>query len=158
MLGGKSMHDFWYFIILLVVAFIGLNYFLHSLKKKNLEKIKEELKLVGEVESVKEIYDFNLKVNNESYMIKVIYAANLKEVSFNSKKHWQVSNSSGSKMLDTKGFEELTGRKIVLIYPKPERVLRYINENEVVFVKPSMDVFGMTVLSMSELTEYFKTI
>ncbi|HBT59620.1 MAG: hypothetical protein WCZ13_01820 [Acholeplasmataceae bacterium] len=152
------MQEFIYFLIFLAIAFILLWLFLQSIKKKNMEKLEIELRQFGEVTRQKDIYDFTLQIENSIYKIKVIYASNLKEVSFNSKKHWQVSNSSGSKMLDTKGFETLSGNKIILIYPTPERVLRYINENEVVFVKPSMDIWGMNVLCLNDLEAYFTQV
>lgn len=140
-------------IFLMVVVIFYL--YIAALKQKNMKALEEKLSQYGTLKKEKGSYEYSLKRNGNLYKIKVCYANHTREVSFNSRKHWQLTNSNGSKMLNTKGFEDVSGNKICLIVPNVEKVIRYINENEVVFVKPSMDIWGMNVLLVSQLDAYF---
>lgn len=139
-------------VVIVVVVFYG---YLAALKQKNMKLLEAKLSTYGVVTKHKGNYEYELEIREEKYKIKVCYANHTREVSFNSKKHWQLTNSNGSRMFNTKGFEDVIGNKIVLIVPNVEKIIRYINENEVVFVKPSMDIWGMNILTVDQLNAYF---
>ncbi|MBW4258596.1 hypothetical protein KTG15_13005 [Methanobacterium sp. YSL] len=99
-----------------------------------------------------------LQTQTESVFIKLIYAPSAKEVSFNSKRHWQVFSGSGKHMLPTAGFQDLEGHKLIIVYPQPGKIVKYINENEIIFVKPETDVFGMRVVHIHQIESYFAAL
>lgn len=142
-----------------LTALMGIIFVLFSnyVKQKQLKRILAGLSSVGILEkSASKAYDYTLKSDNQTYLIKLIYAPGAVEVSFNSKNHWQIFNSGNKKMYETNGFSHIEGKKVVLIYPEPGKIVKYINENEVVFVKKDMDVFGVNVIRESQIEAFFK--
>jgi hypothetical protein len=141
---------------LLALTIIGFGVSLTLIKKKHTDQIKAQLEKVGTLETANiNGADFKLVTTDKTYLIKLFFAPGAYEVSFNSKRHWQIFTPSGKKMFETNGFADIAGDKLVVIYPNPGKIVKYINENEVVFVKPTMDVFGMTVIHVDQITEFF---
>lgn len=137
-------------ILITILALLGLN------KRKFIESIEQRLKVYGSLEKAKNPnHGYVLKTPSESHQIMLLYAPSATEVSFNSKRHWQVFQGSKKGMLPTYDFAELSGKKVLIVYPKPRKMVKYINENEVVFVSMSLDVFGMHVISIDQIETYF---
>lgn len=141
--------------ILLIIVVVIIVIIEHN-KQKFVHAIESKLNQYGTLTKVKkEGYQYELQTQNEQISIRLIYAPSVNEVSFNSKRHWQFFASSGKKMIETHGFQDVQGTKLIIIYPQPGKIVKYINENEVVFVKPKMDVFGMHVIHIHQIETYF---
>ena len=138
-------------IVIAIIVVIELN------KQKFIRAIEHQLKHHGKLEYTKlNSHQYVLNTQNRRIQIRLIYAPSVNEVSFNSKRHWQLFSSSGKKMIETHGFQDIEGDKLLLIYPQPGKIVKYINENEVVFVKPGMDVFGMHAIHINQIDQYFQ--
>lgn len=151
------MPELWIGLIVIVLILVAILVFLESNRKRFILSIEEKLKKYGTLEKANNVnHGYVLKTNTTTYHIKLIYAPGASEVSFNSKRHWQVFSGSKKLMLPTHGFQDKEGNKILLIYPQPGKIVKYINENEVVFVTLKMDVFGMNVVHINQLDAYFE--
>jgi hypothetical protein len=98
-------------------------------------------------------YDYDFKLNEINYLVKFIFVGNIKELSFNSLRHWQIKDKKKNPMINPKGFELLEGNKVIIVYPAPKQILKYINENEVVFVRPNEKCFDYYVYTDSTIDE-----
>jgi 2-polyprenyl-3-methyl-5-hydroxy-6-metoxy-1,4-benzoquinol methylase len=151
------MFEFYLGLGILVVIVIAIIIIIELNKQKFVRAIEHQLKHHGKLEHSKlNSHQYVLTTKDRTILIRLIYAPSVNEVSFNSKRHWQLFSSSGKKMIETHGFQEIQGEKLLLIYPQPGKIVKYINENEVVFVKPEMDVFGMHAIHINQIDEYFK--
>lgn len=126
------------YIGMAVVVFIivGVFLLLYFNKLKQLKNIKEKLKTIGDVKEVKsDAFDLILTVNDKKVFVKILLIGSAKELSINSKRHFQVDASTKKlKLLKTGGFEKIKELKILLVHPSVDKIVKYINENEVVFV------------------------
>ena len=151
------MTELWIGLGIITVVVITIIVIIEVNKHKFIQSIENQLKQHGSLEKVsKSSHQYVLNTLNKSILIRLIYAPSVNEVSFNSKRHWQLFSSSGKKMIETHSFAEIPGDKLILVYPQPGKIVKYINENEVVFVKPHMDVFGMHVIHLNQIDNYFE--
>lgn len=150
----EGIYIFLALVIITVVTFFAASL---VLKRKLIKEIKEKLSLYGKLtESKSSSFDYTWHVNDQSYLIKLFYTPSAKEVSFNSKMHWQVATGGGKKLFETNGFADLEGNKLIIVYPNPGKMVKHINENEVVFVKPTMDIFGMKALLVEQIDDFIQ--
>lgn len=135
-------------IIIIIVLIVG-----QIIKQKQLNEILRKLEEIGEVKKVKKnSYDVILIVNKQRIYVKFLYVGKTKELSINSFRHWQIDSSSKKlNLLNTGGFERLIQPKILLVYPKPKKIVKYINENEVVFVKYDEQCFDFYLFTKDEI-------
>lgn len=118
-----------------------------SLKRKK-EAVINILKKHGSLkESNNSSFDYYYMIDNEKYQLKLIHIGNHKELSINSKKHWQVKPANKLKMIPTNGFDGLEEPKILFVYPEPVKMIKYVNENEIVFIKPNEKCFDFYVFT-----------
>lgn len=104
-------------------------------------------------------HDFIYDNNGVTAYVKLINIGHVKEFSVNSKRHWQVKKSGSSYLLPTGGFEDLEDNKIIIVYPKPLKMVKYINENEIVFVKAedlSFDFYLFTKDDIKQINNIIK--
>ncbi len=135
-------------IIIVVTIIIELN------KNKKREFIKNLLQVQGDLIEVKEkSHNYVLNTNQRDIYIKVLYIGPAREFSINSKRHWQIKNNSKSHMLQTGGFELIKEDKALIVFPTPKKILKYINENEVVFVKPDEKCFDFYLFTIDEVNQ-----
>ncbi len=76
-----------------------------------------------------------LALKDETYHIIYFKVPRQAELIINSPKIWEVRSSFGQKLYDQTRILSNPGKKIVIIYPDVQPIKRYINENEMVFVK-----------------------
>jgi len=69
---------------------------------------------------------------------------------------WEIIDSGTSKMSDQSIFLATEKPKLVMIYPTTHVIKRYINENEMVFVKPTDSFYEMNLIRTIELEEVLK--
>ncbi|OHE42066.1 MAG: hypothetical protein A2102_04410 [Tenericutes bacterium GWF2_38_8] len=129
-----------------------------TIHKKKSEELKseviEKLKTYGKItEEQKKLY---FETEKEKYQLLFFYAPSSSELTINSKKMWEIRDASGSRLFDQTSFLSSTYEKLVIVYPLTTKIKRYINENEMVFVKPKDHFYEMRVIRHFELDELFK--
>lgn len=151
------MLELWTGLGIILIVIVSIIIFIERNKQKFLRTIEHKLKHHGSLEKVtKNSHQYTLSNGHRQILIRLIYAPSVSEVSFNSKRHWQLISSSGKKMVETHSFQELNGEKLIIIYPQPGKIVKYINENEIVFVNPKMDVFGMNTIHLNQIDQFFE--
>lgn len=147
-------------IVLLILGYILLCVFNKKKAYKNLYSVL--LKFSNNVEIIKgnSAYDFKMEYNNKLFLIKLIYNPSGYEININAKHYWQrnqgvvTSRKQGEQM---KGVYDLTFLnlkehnfpsntvKLYVIYPDSKRLMKVINECEMVMINPSVDIYGCRV-------------
>ncbi|MCM1514789.1 MAG: hypothetical protein NC090_07355, partial [Anaeroplasma bactoclasticum] len=148
----------------IIVGFIW-NSFLPKIKrKKAIESFIAYLNKSNLTYSLQEgkqqFYDFCLEIHHSTYYIKFLILPSFSEIQINNKTTWEVKYGAGKtpgKVQPKKRFlTEIvdfmkadvasTAQKVVIISPKPKKIVKYINESEIVFVKPTTDVYGARLI------------
>ena len=114
-----------------------------------------------------------MNLDDKKYLIKMIYHPKSYEININSKKYWQVnrgivsSRKSGEQMkkvydlinFDLKENEYPKNTiKLYVIYPFSKRLLKVINECEMIFIKPNTDIYGCRIINYNSLEEDIQKI
>lgn len=143
---------------IVVVAIIVIAYIIIWIEKTKLKtKIIKEISRHGKLEKSNETsHDFIFKSTESEIALKMVYVGHAKELSINSKRHWQIHRGKGINFVSTRGFEKLQRPKAIVVYPTPKRIVKYINENEVVFVKPLEKCFDFYLLTEESLEKLKK--
>lgn len=128
------------------------------LAKQKLERIKLEtityLSLYGEVHREgKKIF---FKSSKKEYQVLFCNVSVKGELVINSRTKWEIIDAGKSRLLDQSSFLESANPKIIIVYPAAQVIKRYINENEMVFVKPSDFFYDMHVIRSIELQDVLK--
>jgi len=126
--------------------------------KKKTEEIKtdviEKLKTYGKISEEQNKMFF--ETEKEKYQLLFFYAPSSSELTINSKKMWELRDGSGSRLFDQTAFLSSSYEKLVIVYPLSTKIKRYINENEMLFVKPKDHFYEMRVIRHFELDELLK--
>ena len=75
----------------------------------------------------------------------------------NSPRIWEVRSGSGQKLINQAYLNDTKIKKIIIIYPEVPPIKRYINENEMVFIKTSL-FNNMHVIPFHLLEQLLKRI
>lgn len=158
-----------YVIIIGVLLFLGYIIFKNFEPKIKTKKLIESLtfylnKLNTKYDLTilkKDTYDIDLKINDKHYVIKILIVPEYSEIQINSRVTWEVKYGAGNtpgkaqphrrylteiSEFQKKDFDENI-IKLVLINPKPKKIVKYINECEIIFVKSSTDVYGSKIIT-----------
>lgn len=158
-----------YIVIIGVLLFLGYIIYKNFEPKIKTKKLIESLtfylnKLNTKYELnilKKDICDIDLKINNKHYVIKILIVPEYSEIQINSRVTWEVKYGAGNtpgkaqpyrrfltevSEFQKKDFDE-NMIKLVLISPKPKKIVKYINECEIIFVKSSTDVYGSKIIT-----------
>lgn len=142
------------------------------MKNKALIKLNLTLTQIAGIENVKKIkskiFDFEMKYNNKTFLIKMIYHPNKHEINVNSKSYWQInrgvvsSRKSGEQMQGVydlinynhlaNGYDKNTV-KLYVIYPYAKRMMKVINECEMKFIQPETDIYGCKINNYQDLKQ-----
>lgn len=152
---------------------MGLNIF----KNKAYNKLYSKLVDITGIENIKrgtsKAFDYEINHNDKIYLIKMIYHPRSYEININSKNYWQVnrgvvsSRKTGEQMKKVYDLIEFDLKennypkntvKLYVIYPYSKRLLKVINECEMVFIKPNTDIYGCKVVNFTTLEEDIKLI
>lgn len=148
---------------------------LNPLKNIAYKKLCSKLIDIAGEDNVKTIkskaFDYEMIYNDRTYLIKMIYHPKGYEININSKKYWQVnrgivsSRKSGEQMkkvYDLINFDLKETKypkntvKLYVIYPFSKRLLKVINECEMIFIKPNTDIYGCRIINFNALEEDIK--
>lgn len=140
--------------VVFVILVIGFWIIITNVERRQKKNIIDKLSQLGMLsKSSHKAYDYDFKLNEINYLVKFIFVGNIKELSFNSLRHWQIKDKKKNPMINPKGFELLEGNKVIIVYPAPKQILKYINENEVVFVRSNEKCFDYYVYTDSTINE-----
>lgn len=128
------------------------------LDKQKLEKIKNEtiaiLSQFGEIHN--EGKKIKFKTKKRDYQVLFCYVASRGELVINSRTKWEIIIMGTSRVLDQSVFLASNLPKIIIVYPTIQVIKRFINENEMVFVKPTDYFYDMHVIRDIELNDVLK--
>ncbi len=153
------------FIILCLIIGLVWSNFLPKIKRKKaistfIEYLNKSNLAYSLHEGNQQFYDFYLEIQSSIYYIKFLILPPFSEVQINNRTTWEVKYGAGSapgkvqpkkryltEMVDfMKADVAPTVQKIVILSPKPKKIVKYINESEIVFVKPTTDVYGARLI------------
>ena len=158
-------------VVLLIIAYI---IYIKIKKSKAYMRLYSTLVGIAEIENVKQVrckaFDYEVKYNEKTYLVKMIYHPGLYEINVNAKDYWQVnrgavsSRKSGEKMdgvydlinykLEENGYSKDT-IKLYVIYPYSQTLLKVLNECEYEFIKPHTDIYGCQMTNDRDLIDKF---
>ncbi|MFA5720215.1 MAG: hypothetical protein WC939_04055 [Acholeplasmataceae bacterium] len=134
-------------LIIVVLLIVRL-----SIKRKEKNLLQALEKLGKLTPSHHKAYDYDFYIKDQIFKLKVLYLGHYKELSINSKQHWQLKPSNKIKLIPTQGFDTLDEPKMLIVYPHPTKMVKYINENEIVFIKPNEKCFDFYIYTDQQLT------
>ncbi len=100
-------------------------------------------------------YNFTIEFNDKVYHVKTIKVHPNSILSINSKIVWQIKYGKGngvnfkttsSQIIDLSKFQQLDN-KIIVFKGKPHKILKYINESEVVDISNESEVYNIKFFS-----------
>lgn len=142
-----------------IIALVVAVYFIFLIfNKKKLEKVKLEtissLSQYGIIhhEGKKLLF----KTAKRDYQVLFCNISGSSELVINSRIKWEILNSGTSRILDQSVFLASTNPKIIIVYPTVQVIKRFINENEMVFIKPTDYFYDMHIIRDVELEDVLK--
>ena len=134
--------------------------FVYTHQKSLSEKIKAEtfnvLESYGTIKH--EHHHTYLSIQGVTYQILYVYIPSNAELTINSKIMWEIRDSGKPRLINQQHFLSFKGTKIVIIYPSSMVIKRYINENEMEFVKYNKMFYEMYVVRHFELENLLKEL
>lgn len=118
-------------------------------------------------------YNYNLKINNIVYLIKLVTVPVDADIQINNKITWEIKFGAGKSLGKAQPNSTYMGnninifmnlkvsdnaQKVVVILPHPRKIVMYINECEIIFVKPSTNVYGARVISCEDFSLFKQNI
>ncbi|MFA6801460.1 MAG: hypothetical protein WCR19_05080 [Acholeplasmataceae bacterium] len=142
----------YYFLLLIPIAFVL--YVMYQENKKY-KKLKNDAifiyKSYGAYDEVNHIFTYK----DNSYKVIFYKVSSSAELVINSPKIWEIRSSSKPKLINQAQLLSDPMKKIIVIYPNVRPIKRYINENEMVFVKTSF-FNNMYVISIEQIETLIK--
>lgn len=90
-------------------------------------------------------------IHDDLYEIIFFYVPFNGELTINSKTMWEVRSGHQSRLIDQKNKLSSPYKKIVVVFPTQQRLKRFINENELVFIHYTDFFYNMHVLHAEDL-------
>ena len=110
----------------------------------------------------KEPYDYIFRTPKYNYYIQIVPNFGAYEICINNSVKWQIRKSFNDESMNFVpnvdklmriDIDDPKARKLYIIYPNATSLLKYINECEMVFVRPETDVYGANVIPYAGLKE-----
>ena len=162
-------------ILIIIIGIVFLSFIIKKLMnnvKSDIETFKDELiKLGYQIKNDENrIGDLILIKGDEKYLIKFLKSERFAEVSINNKTTFEIkyggNNDPGKPhpfhkfvngMSTFMNYETTEFTKVVVVTPKPKKIVMWINENEIIFVKSDTKVYGSRIISINDLS-LFKNV
>ena len=110
----------------------------------------------------KEPYDYIFKTPKYNYYVQIVPNFGAYEICINNSVKWQIRKSFNDNSMNfvpnvdklmRLDLDDPKAKKLFLIYPTATSLLKYINECEMIFVRPETDVYGANVIPYVALKE-----
>jgi len=150
-----------YYISIGIILSVIIGFFVMSIfEKKRFRDIKqgiiEKLSAYGNVFVVdgKTMFSFQDK------QVEVLFFTlkSTEELVINSRVMWEVFRLNKAMLYDQTEFLKSEDQKWIIIYPSISRIKRFINENEMVFVKAFDQVYDYQLILHIELEDYLEDL
>jgi len=112
------------------------------------------LERYGKVKQEKGHLFFTTK--SEKYEVLFFKVPKNSELTINSKIMWEIITGTTSRVINQTSFLSSEYSKLIMIYPSTQVIKRYINENEMVFVKPNDSFYDLRLIREFELETILK--
>jgi hypothetical protein len=135
-----------------VLFFIYLKVSIAKRKKQLVLETLDVLSHYGNVERSAESIRFTTK--RACYDVTFFHVPHGAELTVNSKTVWEIEQYGRSKLIK----QDLTGeqKRVIILYPADTRPKRYINENEMVFVRSDEPFYNTYLVNRNELETVLK--
>ena len=94
----------------------------------------------------------------KTYQIMYFHVPIQSELTINSTTMWEIRDKGKSELINQQHFLSSTDPKIIIIYPSQGVIKRYINENEMEFVKYNKMFYNMYIVRSFELENLLKEL
>lgn len=155
-------------IIIVAIAVIGVLILSFAKSEQNKSTIEEsfynKIKELGYevIEKDNGIYNQLIKKDQLTFIVKIIKIPEYAEIQINNKVTWEIKYGAGNTpgkaqphkkyLKDISEFMNLETKeneiKLVIATPSPKKIVKYINECEIVFVTPYTDVYGTRIIGI----------
>lgn len=129
---------------------------LTTIQKKKNDTIKassiELLKRYGTVEHHGHQTTFSMQ--EKTWKLLFFMVPPNQDLTVNSRTVWEIRDASKSRLINQSHFLASEKPKLVIIYPSTLIIKRYINENELVFVKYNQPFYNMNLVRHIELEAF----
>ena len=161
-------------IIIIVIALIALGVVIAILTNNENNKSKEIQNYLNKIQELgynisneeNKPYDYLISNENTTFIVKLIKIPEYSEIQINNKVTWEVKYGAGNTVGKAQPYKKYLKEiepfmnlvvdnsftKLVIATPKPKKMVKYINECEIVFVTPKTDVYGVKLISLNDLT------
>jgi hypothetical protein len=141
-------------LILMLLGFVVYFLMLRRLKKA---KEAEFISLLNHYGSVEEIEDKTiLTLNSETYQVVFFYVPFQGELTINSKTIWETKVGRHVTFTNQTDLVNAPLKKLVIVYPSAQKLKRFINENELVFIKHDDLIHNMHIVLGEELSLFLE--
>lgn len=143
---------------LYIAALAAILFFIYlkvSIAKRKKRLILETVAMLSDYGTVEQSGDsVFFKTENERYHVTFFYVPHGAELTVNSKTVWEVAQYGRSKLIKQDLTKEQ--KRIIITYPSEGIPKRYINENEMVFVRADQPFYNTYLVRKSELEALLK--
>lgn len=152
-------------IIIVIIVLVAISN--NKSKECAFSEFQSKIKELGyEIENVQNSsYNYIIKNEQITFLVKLINIPQYAEIQINNKTTWEIKYGAGntlgkaqpySKYLkDITTFVNLQPSnneiKVVIASPHPKKMVKWINECEIVFIDPYTDVYGLRLISYKDL-------
>jgi len=145
-------------ILAVFMLFLAIYAIFIVLDRKKLEVVKINTKSLFERYGKLKQENKNLLfiTNHETYEVLYFNVSTNSELTINSRTMWEIISSGTSRVNDQSLFLASKYPKIIIIYPATQVIKRFINENEMEFVKPKDYFYDMRLIREFELETILK--
>ena len=120
-----------------------------KVSKEIQERTEKTCQKYGEL--TKEHHHTFLTIDEKKYQVMYVYIPTGAELTINSTTIWEIREHGKSKLLHQGHLQQSKTTKIMIVYPATQVIKRYINENEMEFVKYNKMFYNMYVCRHFEL-------
>ncbi|HHU80856.1 MAG: hypothetical protein ACOX40_03835 [Bacilli bacterium] len=111
-------------------------------------------------------YDFTLTINNEVYALKIVSIEKNSEITINNPVTWEMHFGGGEYigkpyrhhryLREVVPFLKLKteAKKIVIVTPDAKRILKWINESEMIIVSPNQTIDGVRIMNIDDFFNF----
>ena len=150
------------YILIGIIVSVSAFYIAIVVRKSNaLKKIINKLEAKGYkvVKEHNKIYDLVIEKDDIKSLVKIIYNFDKAEINVNSKNYFQInygvvsSRKKGEKLNNCYDLIDYKTdcNKLYLIYPEAIRLMKVINECEMIFIDDSTDIYGTKMIQYNKI-------
>lgn len=111
------------------------------------------------------LYQYDLKINDDKFILKTVSIPSYAEVQINNKVTWEIKYGAGktvgkaqpnrkylSGIAGFMNYQNQDVTKVVVLIPESKQTVMYINECEIEFVTPQTNVYGTRIINYHDFT------